>query len=56
MNVSESGRIRGRKLLFGTGILVVGGWGSRIRGVVALEGVIYIKTKGKMVGTFQMWS
>ena len=38
-------------MVFWTDILVVAGWGGHVRGVVALEGVIYIKTKGKMVGT-----
>ena len=51
--LDRNGRIRGRKKYFGTVISLVGGWGGRIRGVVVIEGVLYIKTKGKMVGTFQ---
>ena len=52
---NTTGRIRGRNLLFGTAKTVAAGRGGRIRGVAALEGVFYIKIKGKTVGTFQKW-
>ena len=51
----HSGRIRGRKLPFGTAKTVSAGRGGRIRGVAALEGVFYIKIKRETVGTFQKW-